>query len=87
MTNFKRTTPMMMVLNEMMYYAAREIGVQHSNENVEQVIMDLYYSHDIELDQDEPVTHELMTAVASTVEEWKVNTKNNYPELCAMERD
>lgn len=87
MSNFKRTTPIMMVLNEMMYYAAREIGVQHSSDNVEQVIMDIYHGFDIDLDKDGPVTHEVMTVVAGAVEEWKINTKNNYPELCVMERD
>lgn len=81
----KNNTLLMKVINEMMYYAALEIGFEHSDENVEQVIMDLEYNYGIKFDANAPVTYELMRVVCNAIEDWKVNTKNNFPELCAGE--
>lgn len=71
----KNNTLLMKMIDEMMYYAALEIGIEHNDENVKRVIMDLEYNYDIKFDTDAPVTYELMRVVCDVIEDWKVNTR------------
>ena len=66
------------VLTEMVNEAAKEIGWEVCEGNVEYVLMTLEAEYGIELNEDSPITWQVMNVLAEVVMEWQKNTKQNY---------
>lgn len=66
---------MKQVIEEMMRNAAEEIGLEHRQENIEQILKSILNKYDIELDMNGPATWQIMSIVAEEISEWQKQTK------------
>lgn len=78
MGKINMTSPIMLVINEMMAHAANDIGFPPSDGNVDQLLNDLENDFGIDLNPDGPITTQLMDTIVFAIREWKVATKNNH---------
>lgn len=69
---------MLNVIREMMYHAANEIGWQPCDENVEQLLLNLYHGYDIVINDETISTTQLMQTILNEIELWKIETKRNF---------
>lgn len=68
------------VVNEMMEQAAKEINFDATPDNTEQLLMNLSIGYGIELNEDAPITTDLMRVIINEIDEWKQETYVNFVE-------
>lgn len=66
------------VLEEMVNEAAKEIGFEVSEANVEMVILNIYSNYEITLDETAPITWRIMQIITHEVQEWQEETQVNF---------
>lgn len=66
------------ILDEMVRQAALEIGFTFDEGCTESVETMLWVNHDIELNDDTPITYQIMNIISEEVAKWKERTKENY---------
>lgn len=67
----------LLIITEMVNQAAKEIGVPMNNKNVKAVLDDLEYCYGIIINEDAPITWQLMTNINESIFEWQTNMKRN----------
>ncbi|PED63953.1 hypothetical protein [Priestia megaterium] len=68
---------MLKMIEEMVIEAAKEIEFELTDRNVEEVFEMLDLNYNIEINEDAPVTWQLMNVVVETISSWQKHKQEN----------
>lgn len=62
----------------LMKIAEEDIDYEHCEENLEQIYENLKHDYDIVIDENTKITMNLISNVIECINQWQLDTKNNY---------
>lgn len=66
------------VVEEMMRNAAEQIGYEHNEGNIGQLLKQIQEGYDIQVNFDGPITWQILNLITNEVKQWQTVTKENF---------